>query len=86
MTNIWVKKLLTMTILMAILCAMNHDLSSEILCTTRPLTKDDRVDLWKERMRALREIEHFPARPDHSTPLNDPSDAMVRARLSLPLL
>jgi hypothetical protein len=61
-----------------------HHLTREILTTTRPLTDEARVDLWKARRRARRELfrqAFFPqSAPDlHHTP-TPPSDVMITAR------
>jgi hypothetical protein len=65
-----------------------HHLTREILTTTRPLTNEARVDLWKARRRDRRELfrqAFFPqSAPDQHHMATPPSAMTIQARSSLP--
>ena len=62
---------------------MNH-LTPEIFTTTRPLSNQDRLDVWKEKKNPRREVTDQRSAPARHR-LTLPFPAMAQARSALPL-
>lgn len=63
---------------------MNQHLTPAILTTTRPLTNEDRLALWRQKRERAHRLSPR-SRPDHAAGA-DHCGQLVRARSTLPLL